>query len=344
MSVRKSKRTGKLVLDTIWPDGVRTRIGMPDPSTAKRLDLRVRAAKVDGSWKRLRQSLNLDKSANMGIMSDLIERYLAEYCEASNRRPDVKRSRLRQIARHIGSIPISNLSNSHVDFLIAKRKQEGAKASTINRDLIVLYHLARWATERKVFTENPLADSRKLKEATWEGRLPTREAIDSVFSELPLQTMPFFRFIFETGCRRDEAIRLKHEDVNGNAATFRHTKGGRPRTVLLTKEAVEAVNAMPKLPNCDYVFYNPVTLRRWYSCGSSWQRARRRAGYPWLRIHDLRRYYGIRLAESGCPMHVIQSTMGHTSVNITEKYYAKFSPEWAGRVALEHLEKVASGY
>jgi len=156
----------------------------------------------------------------------------------------------------------------------------------------------------------------------------------------------FFIFLYETGCRREEAILLKHQDVDieRDSVTFFSTKVGRPRTALLTKEAIKAVNTMRRLPNNDHVFYNPVTMRRWYNCSASWQRARRRAGYAWLRIHDLRRYFGIRLAESGCPMHVVQSALGHSSVSITERYYAKFSPAWSGRVAIEHHRKAAVGY
>lgn len=229
---------------------------------------------------------------------------------------------------------------------VARRKREGVKTSTINRELVVLFHMAKWAADNEIVPDNPLAGGHLLKEDRWEGRLPTKGSIDSVFSQLPAQVIPFFTFLYETGCRSSEAIRLKHQDVDieRGSATFFATKAGRPRTILLTKEAIGAVNAMPRLPNVDHVFYNPVTLKKWYDCSNSWQRARRRAGCTWLRIHDLRRYYGIRLAETGCPMHAIQSSMGHASVSTTEKYYAKFSPAWAGQVALDHLKKAAVGY
>jgi integrase len=37
-------------------------------------------------------------------------------------------------------------------------------------------------------------------------------------------------------------------------------------------------------------------------------------------------------------MHFIQAVMGHSSVSITEKYYAHFSPDSASRALLTVLE------
>ena len=42
-------------------------------------------------------------------------------------------------------------------------------------------------------------------------------------------------------------------------------------------------------------------------------------------------------------MYAIQGLLGHSSFSITEKYYAKFSPIWAGRVACEYLQKEVVG-
>ena len=66
--------------------------------------------------------------------------------------------------------------------------------------------------------------------------------------------------------------------------------------------------------------------------------AREAAGYPWLRIHDLRHAYGIKLAERGCPMHFISEVMGHHSLDYTRRQYARFSPESAAKAVLKSLE------
>ena len=102
-------------------------------------------------------------------------------------------------------------------------------------------------------------------------------------------------------------------------------------------DALQPIKKMPRVAS-NYVFYQPESLTRWYSCRKIWDAARDVAGHSWLRIHDLRHAYGIRLAESGVAMHFISEVMGHHSVDFTRKQYAQFSPESASRAVLSALE------
>ncbi len=63
-----------------------------------------------------------------------------------------------------------------------------------------------------------------------------------------------------------------------------------------------------------------------------WRAAREAAGYPWLRIRDLRPAFGIEASDLRVPMHFIQSVLGHSSVAVTEEYDAKFRPAAAAEV------------
>lgn len=106
----------------------------------------------------------------------------------------------------------------------------------------------------------------------------------------------------------------------------------------LTDRALEAIESVPVLPGCPYVFYSPETKTRWFDVGKPWREARKAAGYPWLRIRDLRPAFGTEASERGVPMHFIQSVLGHSSVAVTEKYYAKFSPNAAAEFVRRTLE------
>ena len=48
--------------------------------------------------------------------------------------------------------------------------------------------------------------------------------------------------------------------------------------------------------------------------------------------------YGVKLAELGVDMKFIKEVMGHSSVSVTEKYYAKFRPEAAINEVRKALE------
>ena len=61
-------------------------------------------------------------------------------------------------------------------------------------------------------------------------------------------------------------------------------------------------------------------------------------GLKAMQVKDLRRHYAIRLAENSADMHDIQQVLGHSTVAITEKHYAHFSPRHSARKILKVLE------
>ena len=152
---------------------------------------------------------------------------------------------------------------------------------------------------------------------------------------------PLFIFIRETGCRREEALSLQHWQVHleSRLVVFsENSKSKKLRYVPLTELAVEAVTALPRLPECPYVFYRGKTKTRWAECRKPWEDARKEANVPDLQVKDLRRHYAIKLAERGADMHDIQQVLGHSSVQITEKHYAHFSPTHSAKKVLYVLE------
>ena len=147
--------------------------------------------------------------------------------------------------------------------------------------------------------------------------------------------------IRETGARRDEVLSLQHWQIDrvNRVATFaKRTKTSKNTVAPLTDRALDAINSIPVLSGCPYVFYNPKTGTRWSDAKKPWVAARKAAGYPWLRVRDLRLAFGIEAAEKGVPMHFIQSTLGHSSVAVTERYYAKFAPDTAAKALRETVE------
>ena len=342
MSIRYRKDRNTFVVDNVWPDGVRTRFNVPDKATAAKLDLKIRAAIVDEKrvWKKLRSELGLDGERLQGF-SELADEYFQSYVMSHNRDLTFKKYRLGTLKRHFENMPIEDISVLNVDKFISSRKRGDASNATINRDLAILFHMYQWALSRGYLTENPLKGVKKLKEDDWVGERPDEATIDTIFSNLPMQSIPVFKFMRETGCRRGEAIGLTWKQVDYARAivNFTHTKNGRARQVPLTGAALATLSDMPRYGTT--VFYHPTTLKPWEpnTIKRPWQRARKKANSA-LRIHDLRHAYAIKLAEAGCPMHFISEVLGHSSTEFTRKRYARYSPESASRAVLRVLEAV----
>jgi integrase len=329
-------------VDTIWPDVMRTRAKMPDEATANKINMKIEVVCADEEriWRKLRKELRLEGGTVQGF-SQLADLYYKNYVLVHNRSIVSKKSRLGILKRHFGSVPINAINLAKVDSFMEARRDEGVGNRTINRDLSVINHLCEWAVKRGYLDSNPIASVERPEEVEWVGKRPDESVIDEVFEKLDRRVVPVFTFIRETGCRKGEAISLKRSQVDLDRAQVvfhSNTKNGKSRQVPLTEAALWALAAMPQC--CESVFYHPDTVRRWTgdSVAKPWEKARAAAGHDWIRIHDMRHAYGIKLAEEGCPMHYISEVMGHHSIDFTRKHYARFSPESASRAVLKVLE------
>lgn len=101
------------------------------------------------------------------------------------------------------------------------------------------------------------------------------------------------------------------------------TKSGEYRVVPLCEEAVDVLRAARrKSPEtCRHVYHRDGERLKYSATSHAFCRFRKRAGLPdWVNIHSTRHAYGTRLAESGTPIKVISTFMGHSTTGVTEQY------------------------
>jgi integrase len=342
----RTRGDGIFFIDITWPDGVRTRKDMPDQQTAERINKKIEVAIVDEDriWKRLRGELRLEKSSVCSF-SELADLYYGRYVQSYLRDRETNKSRLKALKQFFKSQPVGSLNPRSVAAFVAFKRQNKIKNATINRYLGVLSGMMTWAVEQEILEASPLGRVSKLKEPEWVGERPEDAKVDEIFSRLDARALPIFVFLRETGCRRGEAIELRHDQIdyaNRTVSIHGNTKSGKARLVPLTDQGIWAVQAMPKYGPT--VFYHPTYLKPFDGDGLGWIWDRARGDSP-LRIHDLRHAFAIKLAEEGCPMHYISAVLGHHSTAFTEKRYARFSPENASRAVLRVLQgcKAAQG-
>lgn len=333
------ERNGKYIVDTIWPDKKRTRRQAVNEKEAKKLNTRIRASRMDGTWRQLRRTLNMERVDPMKL-SEAVEIYLEQYVKIKNRDRKSKKSRLSIFQNATRNPLLSEIDRAMVTRFAQGRLKDKISARTVNRDIAVLRHFLEWARKNDLVDANPLDEWERLAEKPFEGQRPTEKVINAVFAKLEPTAKPLFEFIRHTGCRREEALSLQwHQvDLRNDAVVFHKTKSGKPRTVPLTAEAIKAIRALPRTSKTQYVFYQPESMTRWSEAKGPWNRARKAAGHTWLRIHDLRHAYAIKLVEAAVPMEVVSEMLGHYSIDFTRKNYAKYSPSWAGKVVLAALE------
>ena len=344
MSVR-ALRTGSWEVSVYLPGNRRDRNRRwrriyPTEKIAHDVDLKLREARATNRVRQVLEELQ-GTSRSVWLLDELFDRYWEEYTVVNNRHLNSKVYRVGLLKARFGRIPAEDLLPSDVSAFISWRKAKGLANASINREISILKHVLNWALELELIRFNPIERVKKLKELRKVPREDLELAIEAVFALLKATTKPVFTFIRETGCRRGEALALRHDQVflDESLVLVPLPKSGVPRYLAITDLAARAIASVPPAPGCPFVFYNPETLTRWHDCRKPWETARRNAGYPWLTIKDLRTAFAIRLSNTdGIEKHVIQTLLGHSSIKTTETFYAIHDQRQAVKRALKLIQ------
>jgi integrase len=263
--------------------------------------LRIELAISEGSWPGLRQTLLEKKPLDLmtGRFSAVAAEYYESWVKVRNRSAKSKWTFLERFKQRWRLLPIRAFRVRHADDYV-KDRQCKVKPATINRELACLRHFLGWAVKRGYLPENPLADYELLVEEPYARQRATEAIIDEILAKLPPLFVPVFTLIWQTAGRRGEVLNLEHAQVDRENRLIeftRATKSGKSRLVMITDRALEALDAIPPLPGCPYVFYNPETGTRWRDCRNPWVKARTAAGYSWLTPKHLRPALATDLSE-----------------------------------------------
>ncbi len=287
--------------------------------------------------------LNGLRQAASLTVTELLDRYYEEYAKLRNRKGGLptKFSRIGMLKADLGHLVAAELLDTDISRYEAGRRRLGRSNASINRETSILRHACNWGMRAHLLPVNPLAQHQKLEEPKKLPRKDLEAAIAAVFAKLPETHKPVFDFLYETGCRKGNALALKHSDLilEEQLAELSQTKTGRPQYLGLTAKAIAAIKSVPRIPGCDYVFYNPNTLTRWMDCRRVWETAREAAGFKDLRIKDLRTAFASRLSDlEGLEKHAIQTMLNHSSIRTTEERYAFHDQKKAIRRALKLID------
>ena len=130
------------------------------------------------------------------------------------------------------------------------------------------------------------------------------------------------QFLYEAGCRLDEARTLRWDFVDGEAELIHlpETKTGK-KTVTATSAVMAVVNSCPKIAGNPYVFagagsapMSAKTIRRKFN------QATALAEIVDAKPHDLRRTYITELIDEGVPLTTVAALVGHASIQMTARY------------------------
>lgn len=261
-----------------------------------------------------------------------VERIVKEYMQDKSSIPSYHSlaSALRAVLPHFGHLRPDQITRERCRTYIAKRRSDGVSDGTIIKELGSLRSAVRWSGQASgaTFEMPPSPPPRE--------RFLTREERDRLLAACHLPHLRLFvELAIGTGGRAGALLELTWAQVDLERRQIRLSKGGRRgkgrATVRIPERLERALAEARKASTSDYVIewggHRVRNIRK------AFHRACLAAGLTDVTPHTLRHTAAVWMAEAGVPMSKIAQFLGHTKTTVTEKHYARYTPDFLKEAA-----------
>lgn len=281
-------------------------------------------------------------------LEEVMLAYLQEFEAMGKRSLPTYKFHARQLLASFAGHGVETLRPSDISAHINRRRADGVRPATINRELEVLSAAINHVNHRLEWgLPNPVT-GRMLREPDGRVRWLTPEEADRLVVAARGVRAPYLADLIEialhTGLRREELLGLEWCRVDLAADVIRlegrHTKAGKPRTVPINHTARRALLSRASYrastaPDTPWVFADRhgdrvVDPRKGFLS------ACRGAGISDFRFHDLRHTCASWLVQRGTTLQVVAEILGHSTAAMANRY-AHLAPHQA-REALVGLD------
>jgi integrase len=239
---------------------------------------------------------------------------------------------VRMLLRHVGDLEVRKVHDETLRPFVDARLAEGVSATTVNRTLEVARAILHRAARAYRDAEgNPWLDTvppliTMLREAPRPSHPISWEEQDAIFPRLPDHMAYMALFAVNTGLRDANLCGLQWSweipipELARSvfvipAEAFKSNR----RHVTILNDAAWSIIETQRGKHPQWVFpYRGKRLKR--MSNTAWKRARREAGVPDLRIHDLRHGFATRLRAAGVAEEDRAALLGHARRTMPELY------------------------
>ena len=232
------------------------------------------------------------------------------------------------ILPELGGLKLTEVDRSHVSALHYKMRDTPSQANQAVSVFSKMFKLAvAWGMTPP--RPNPCRSLKRYVQRSCERFLSEEEyarlgrVLFDAESEGPLMAsaVAAIRLLLLTGCRRNEILTLRWDDIDRTAGELRlpDSKSG-PRRVPLTPAVARVLARIPRIEENPWVIAGEKPGRRLKQIDPLWHRLRERAGLEDVRLHDCRHSYASQALAVGEGLPVIARLLGHKSVITTVKY------------------------
>ncbi len=205
--------------------------------------------------------------------------------------------------------------------------RQGFKPGSVNRVMALVKHIFNLAERWEVIDRAPTRNVSKLEDNGARERYLSPEELERLLKELGNTKSPvvpdIVKFLILTGARKSEVVNLPWSEIDLEDGLWtlpaERNKGKKQKVVPLSEGALGILKARAG-NGSDWVFPNPKTGLPMQHFHNTWDRIRKNADLPDLRIHDIRHSFASFLINSGHSLYEIQKLLGHADISTTQRY------------------------
>ena len=224
--------------------------------------------------------------------------------------------------RSFTSVSLNDVQD-FADALVA----QGYEPATVARRVNAVKSLLKFGREVGALAINAgqMVKSPKVKDTLAERILTESQVMQMIVLESKLRNQLLLRLLYATGGRVSEICGLKWRDLveveNGGAQATLFGKGEKTRCVRFSQETWQQLQQLQSGPNIPVFRSQKGGHLTPQQVGRIVRAAAKRANIPGkVSPHWFRHSHASHALERGAGIHLVQATLGHSSVAVTSRY------------------------
>jgi len=227
-----------------------------------------------------------------------------------------------------GKLKLNEIKQQDIAKWLGEKRAEGLAMSTVEKIRVTFHRsfelAARWNIPGGQV--NPVRGIPRPKFNNGRQRYLTATEAEKLHKAVAAswnkQLKNIVGLLLLTGARKRELLDAKweHIDLERKAWHIPDSKTGKARFVPLSQPALNLIEQLPKFEKCPWLLPNPETKQPFVDIKRAWDTARKEAGLPGLRIHDLRHSAASFMINAGIDLYAVGRILGHADHQSTMRY------------------------